>query len=102
MEKLPWFGVRCVFRSSNWLYEERVTIWQGDDFDHAIQLAEEEAIVYAGNAASMFLGFAQAFKMTDPPDGGVEVFSLMRESKLEPDEYLTRFFDTGSEREEKG
>ena len=102
MEKLPWFGVRCVFRGSDGLYEERVTIWQADDFEHAIQLAEEEAIVYAGNAASMFLGFAQAFKMTNPPDGGVEVFSLMRESKLQPDEYLTRFFDTGSEREEKG
>jgi hypothetical protein len=102
MEKLPWFGVRCVFRGSTGLYEERVTIWEADDFDHAIQLAEEEATIYAGNAASMFLGFAQAFKMTASLESGVEVFSLMRESTLEPDEYLSRFFDTGAEREEKG
>jgi hypothetical protein len=102
MEKLPWFGVRCVFRGSDGLYEERVTIWEADDFDHAIQLAEEEAIIYSGNTTLTFLGFAQAFRMTDPPQSGIEVFSLMRESKLEPDEYLSRFFDTGSEREEKG
>jgi hypothetical protein len=101
MEKLPWFSVRCVFRLSDGLYEERVTIWEADDFDHAIQLAEEEATIYAANATATFLGFAQAFKIAEPPQSGVEVFSLLRDSELEPDEYLSRFFDTGSEREEK-
>jgi hypothetical protein len=30
---------------------------------------------------------------------GSEVFSLMRASDLLPDDYLTRFFDTGDERQ---
>jgi len=30
---------------------------------------------------------------------GAEVFSLLRESDLEPDAYLDAFFDTGTERQ---
>jgi hypothetical protein len=37
--------------------------------------------------------------MPDEPGQGAEIFSLLRDSELEPDEYLDAFFDTGTERE---
>jgi hypothetical protein len=45
-----------------------------------------------------YLELAQAFRLFDAPANGAEVFSLMRSSPLESDEYLDAFFDTGSER----
>jgi hypothetical protein len=33
------------------------------------------------------------------PAHGAEVFSLMRDSELAPDDYIDRFFDTGQERQ---
>lgn len=33
------------------------------------------------------------------PRDGAEVFSLMRDSDLEPDDYLDAFFSTGNERQ---
>jgi hypothetical protein len=94
-----WFGVRCVFADPEGTYEERVTLWQADSFDEAVLLAESEATEYAADVGSVFLGFAQAYVMAEPPGNGVEVFSLLRDSDLDPDEYLDRFFDTGYERE---
>ncbi len=94
-----WFGVRCVFADPEGTYEERVTLWQAGSFDEAVLLAEAEATDYAADVGSRFLGFAQAYVMPEPPGHGVEAFSLLRDSDLEPDEYLDRFFDTGDERE---
>ncbi|MDH2413880.1 hypothetical protein [Nocardioides sp. CER19] len=37
---------------------------------------------------------------TDPWARSTTLFSLIRESALEPDDYLDRFFDTGGEREQ--
>jgi len=34
-----------------------------------------------------------------PLEDGDEVFSLIRESELAPDDYISRFFDTGKERQ---
>ncbi len=106
----PWYAVRCVFRSA-WthtsenvvpdeqLYEERITLWQATSVEEAIALAEAEAEDYAGDEDE-YLEIAQAFLLYDAPTQGAEVFSLMRSSKLEPDEYLDTFFDTGSERQQ--
>lgn len=95
-----WFGVRCVF---HWVergsYEERLTLWQASDFDAAVAMAEEEAESYAEETGMDFLGFAQAYVLAEPPGQGAEVFSLFRDSDLDPDEYLDTFFDTGDERE---
>ncbi len=105
---LEWYAVRCVFRSA-WaetseglppgvhLYEERVTLWQATSLEEAIALAEAEALEYADEDDD-YLDLAQAFKLFDDPSSGAEVFSLMRSSTLEPDEYLDTFFDTGDER----
>jgi hypothetical protein len=47
-----------------------------------------------------YTGLAQAYKLFDPPVDGAEVFSLIRDSQLAPDDYLNTFFDTGSERQQ--
>lgn len=105
---LEWYAVRCVFRSA-WLehadqlppdehlYEERITLWQATSTEEALALAEAEAIDYADDDDE-YLELAQAYKLLDSPGQGAEVFSLMRSSSLEADEYLDAHFDTGTER----
>ena len=105
-----WYAVRCVFRSA-WtveehaetpdeqLYEERITLWQATSVEEAIALAEGEALEYAGDEDE-YLEIAQAYQLYEGPAQGVEVFSLMRSSDLEPDAYLDAFFDTGAERQQ--
>ncbi|MCL1897985.1 MAG: hypothetical protein FWG16_04105 [Micrococcales bacterium] len=53
----------------------------------------------SGEEGAEYLDFAQAYMLVDHPEDGAEVFSLMRLSTLEPDHYLTQFFDTGTERQ---
>jgi hypothetical protein len=73
---------------------------QSPSADDAIALTEDEAREYArGLSAASDAGFAQASELFDRPGHGAEIFSLMRESALPTDEYLTAFFDTGSERQ---
>jgi hypothetical protein len=95
-----WYAVRCVLRRMEpSLYEERVTLWQAASFQEAIELAETEVEGHAGIVGSEYVGLAQAYHLFDEPAHGAEVFSLMRESTLEPDAYLAAFFSTGSERQ---
>ncbi|MGF1661773.1 MAG: hypothetical protein ACFCVG_04770 [Kineosporiaceae bacterium] len=92
--------MRCVFGTPfPDTYEERVTIWNVANLDTAIALAEEEAEGYAADIGGEYLGLAQAYSLTDSPEHGAEVFSLMRESTLAADDYLDAFFDTGDERQ---
>jgi hypothetical protein len=101
------FSVRCFFlweqrpgQKALHLYEERITMWKAEDFDDVIQLAEEEARTYAEENGVEYLDYAQAFELSGTVEvHGAEVFSLLRESDLEPDDYLDAFFDTGSERQ---
>jgi hypothetical protein len=98
----PWTTVRCVFRSvsgDEFVYEERLTLWQADSLDEAITLAEADAHRYATEVDVEYLGLAQAYGLPGPPASGAEVYSLMRESELSADDYLDRFFDTGRERQ---
>lgn len=83
----------------NALYEERVTLWRADDLDVAIGRAEAEAYEYAEIVDAEYVGFAQAYVLSDDVDDGAEVFSLMRASDLEPGAYVDWFFATGTERE---
>jgi hypothetical protein len=103
-----WFAVRCVF-AVGWppeavgeTYEERITLWRAPSAEEAIARAEAEAVEYAAvieDGPSTYTGLAQCYRLVDEPGDGVEVFSLMRNSTLEPAAYLDRFFDTGSERQ---
>lgn len=97
---MAWFGVRCVFRHHESTYEERIVIVLAPDFDHAITKAEEEAAGYVDGVDVEYVGLAQAYRLFDDPRDGAEVFSLMRDSDLEPDAYVDTFFSTGDERQD--
>lgn len=93
----PWFSVRCILKLKD-TYEERITLWLADGFDTAIALAEADAREHAAIVGMEYLGHAQAFHLSEADlHPGVEVFSLIRQSDLEPDAYLDAFFDTGGE-----
>jgi hypothetical protein len=98
-----WFSVRCVFAfvgvGASAAYEERVTLWRAAAFDEAVALAETEALDYAELVECRYLGLAQAYHLADDLGHGAEVYSLIRDSDLPPDVYLSRFFDTGMERQ---
>lgn len=82
-------------------YEERITLWRAASADEAIARAEEEAEEYAAGIEEtpvVYLGLAQCFHLFDDPGDGAEIFSLMRDSDLDHDDYIDSFFDTGSER----
>jgi hypothetical protein len=96
-----WYAVRCIFRAGE-AYEERITLWRAASLDDAIERAEAEARTYAAELLpdpDAYVGLAQAYALADPPGDGAEVFSLIRDSPLEPEAYLDRFFDTGDERQ---
>ena len=105
---MPTFSVRTVLRwprsagqRKRRLYEERITLWKAESLEEAIELAEIEAKVYAGGEPE-YLDLLQAFWLSEEftfPHQGVEVFSLLRESDLEPKAYLATFFDSGFERQ---
>jgi hypothetical protein len=96
-----WYGVRCVFRWTEAVeqsYEERITVWHAVDFDSALVLAESEAREYAKDMGATYVGLAQAYATGNKElASGSEVFSLLRDSALPPEEYVDRFFDTGEE-----
>ncbi len=101
-----WFAVRCVFRSPEAeveganAYEERITLWRADSFEDAIDRAETDAATYAAETPGCeYLDLAQAFQLgvEGAVGDGDEVFSLIRDSDLDADPYLDRFFDDGEE-----
>ena len=106
---MGWYSVRCIFQLNGipagtgpheGPYEERITLWRADDFDTAIELAENEALDYIEDTDWAYLGLAQCFYLGDDITQilqGTEVYSLIRSSTLPPEEYLDRFFDTGTE-----
>lgn len=124
---MDWFGVRHVIRwgesdEDGSSYEERVTLWRADSFDDAIKRAETEAaehikIVGDGELLDVFQAYlvtddghaiAEAATAAGEQDGvilegqsGLEVFSLIRDSDLPPKEYVDRFFDTGTEHQQR-
>jgi hypothetical protein len=105
-ESTSWYGVRCLFQhrpvdAEATSYEERITIWRAGSFDEAIELAEAEATEYAAAREDVTdLGLVQAYGLSELPGQGAEVFSLIRDSALAPDDYLDQFFDTGAERQQ--
>lgn len=102
----PWYSVRCLFAfkaEHGTRYEERVTLWRASSFEGAIGRAEQEAGEYAEELGGHHIGLAQSFHLAVEDrslENGDEVFSLIRESELAPDDYISRFFHTGTERQE--
>lgn len=104
----PWYSVRCVFAFEGTTggrtnFEERITLWRAESFDAAIAMAERDAVDYAENVGGRYLGLAQSYHLAEAsPTSGIEVFSLIRESDLDPDDYMSCFFDTGTEHQRRG
>jgi hypothetical protein len=100
-----WYCVRTVFRfyrEPTSTYEERLTLSSTEGFSAAIALAEAEASEYAGALEDCaYVGLAQAYELSEAPGHGAEVFSLMRDSRLTTDAYVSGFFDTGKERQDQ-
>jgi hypothetical protein len=98
---MDWYSVRCVIK---WgirnTFEERITLWLAESPDHAIEKAEADARLYARrNAGGSYAGLAQCYHIGDTDiRSGAEVFSLLRTSELDVDEYLSAYFDTSAER----
>jgi hypothetical protein len=98
---MDWFAVRHVARNQD-AYEERITLWQAENAEDAIKQAEAEAAEYVEIIdGAAVLPLFQSFHLSDPPSSGAEVSSLIRRSPLTPDDYLTTFFDTGTELQER-
>lgn len=103
---MPTYTVRTVVRWAprpeqrrKFIYEERITAWNAESMESAMDQAEKEAAEYAGEDGEA-LNLVQGYWLFDEigliPQG-TEVFSLIRESDLEPADYLDAFFDTGEE-----
>ena len=98
----PWFSVRCILHHRHLnAYEERITLWRAADIDQAVTQAEQEGRDYAHDLPdAQYAELAQAYQLVDAPGDGNEVFSLIRDSSLPPDTYITTFFDTGTEHQQ--
>ncbi len=103
---MEWYGARTIYlhnarkvETSN-LYEERIVLIKANDFFDAITKAELEGEKYAKEESEIeYLGFVNVFKLFESRiKDKTEVYSLMRESKLNSEDYLSTFFDTGSEK----
>lgn len=109
MSDEPWYGAKCVFLHSEiescpgQVYEERVILLRAGSLDEAVSRAEALADEYARDVGGCsYTGFVNVFHIFDENIGdGAEVYSLMRTSDLSKDEYLNRFYDTGTERTQK-
>jgi hypothetical protein len=104
MEK-QWFSVRAVFRhlgEQSYSFEERIVLVKAETLDAALEVGERNALAYAEASGSEYLEYVDAFQIgSATPEDGSEVYSIMRDSSLEPSVYLDTFFDTGAERVQK-
>jgi hypothetical protein len=105
-----WYAVRCLFadvrsaqanrflRRRRVIFEERTTLWMAGTHQEALAMAEDEAKEYARDTSCTYVEYADSYQLADDVVSGAEIFSLMRESRLNVDRYIDRFLDSGSER----
>lgn len=103
---MSWYSAKCVFRhnapagsSGKFGYEERLIVLRADDLPDAIKRAEEEAHEYsAGLDGVEFTGFVSAYDLGEDEIHDLsEVYSVLRDSDLEANSFLDRYYDDGSE-----
>ena len=106
-----WFAAKCIFRHKRlskdnhdaFMYEERITIVDSESVEWAIIKAENEAKKYAESEYDCeYINYIDCYQLSvlDITDKS-EVYSLMRSSKLEPDDYISHYYQDGSERSQK-
>ena len=102
-----WYTVRTIdHRVDERVFQERITLWRRSDADEAAEAALTESAEYAADVGGIDCGLAQVFEpYGDDVAGlrsaaeGCEIFSLVRQSDLDPGGYLDTFFDTGREQQ---
>ena len=100
------FSVRSIYRRSSptdatqrYSYEERVVLFAATSLDDAIAQAELEATDYCCDSDTKSMNYFMAYELVeDKVVSGSEVFSLIRDSDLDADDYIDLHFDTGRER----
>jgi hypothetical protein len=102
---LGWIAVRTVigtpWEEGQRCYEERITLWRSHSYEDAFRRAAADAASYVAqwDPPAEVLSLQQGFQLFDAPGDGTEVFSLIRDSDMQPEDYLDRHFDTGKERQ---
>jgi hypothetical protein len=110
MRKTAWFSAKGLFRhgslskrSGKQVYEERIVLFRAGDFHEAIALADAEARQYAADLeAAEYLGYVDVYEL-EPDSLGheAEVYSLMRSTELNPEEFITRYHADGTQRSQR-
>lgn len=104
---MSWYSAKCVFRhnapagsSGKFAYEERIIVLRADNLADAIKRAEKEAHGYAAGLEGVeYTGFVAAYDLgEDKITDCSEVYSILRDSNLEAEAFLDRYYDDGSER----
>jgi hypothetical protein len=99
-EKEPWYAVRSLlFDKQGGHYEERTVLFNASSPEEAIKLAEEEVAQYCEDLESVeSAGYLDTFHIFGSEIGsGTEIFSLIRTTDMDRDEYIDRFLDSGLE-----
>ncbi|NKF49093.1 DUF4288 domain-containing protein [Shewanella sp. WXL01] len=105
----PFYAAKCVFRhhqlapidGKKYVYEERIILIHAESMDDAIEKTESEANQYA-DSGSEYLEYINVFHLFDYIlHHGSEVYSEIRSSDLDPEDYINQFYDSGSEHTEK-
>jgi len=99
LDMMRWFGVRSFFRHGEInRFEERVVLISALNADLAMEKGEVEAVGYADEYDTEFLGAVQGYEISadDFVSGpglvdGLEVFSLMRDIEGSVEDYLATF-----------
>ncbi|MCF7830821.1 DUF4288 domain-containing protein [Candidatus Gracilibacteria bacterium] len=107
--KQEWYSVKCIFgiygkkTDKIWGYEERIILVRAKSFKEAVELAEKEARKYCEDYESNdkyfeYENFISVFHLFDGKICNfAEIYSLIRSSDLERDEFLDKYYDDGSE-----
>ena len=106
MDENNWYGVKCLVEHKGLpvdpgkrVCEERIVLLRASGFDEAIRRAEQEVEHYTTPTGATYIGYCNAFKMdAETMEDGIEVYSLMREVALTPEQFITHYHDDGTEK----
>ena len=102
-----WFAAKCIFRHKKlskdnvgYIYEERITLIESETNEWAIVKAENEASKYAASEQDCeYINYIDCFELSSDSIGDKsEIYSLMRSSNLELDEYISKYYQDGTEK----
>ncbi|MHA3079089.1 DUF4288 domain-containing protein [Acinetobacter sp. ANC 5502] len=102
--KKDWYTVKGLYRwylkedGSTFQVEERIVLFHAESFDHALDLAEAEALTYCepddqANFAIESMGWWRAYSIWDEKlENGVEIFSRRSTTELSADAFIKRYY----------